>query len=276
MVFVGGLFAYSMMPGDAIKMPKTITGKLIAESAPVEDIYSMFLCLCCGQVLDKKNICCDMADEMIKFIDSQIATGISKDEVVIKAAEKYGINSIVESKRATVREELAKQNPSAFPASKISFGQAVGQKAPDFTLQSIEGTNVKLSEYKGKTVVLFFNEGSMCYPACWDQMAALGNDARFDTGDVITFSILADQKSEWEKIVSQVPKLSKAKILFDSTRAVSSAYDVLSLKSSMHPGNYPGHTYFIIDKDGIVRYTLDDPAMAIRNDKLAAEMEKLG
>ena len=72
-----------------------------------------------------------------------------------------------------------------------------------------------------------------------------------------------------------MPKLSKAKILFDSTRAVSSAYDVLSLKSSMHPGNYPGHTYFVIDRKGVVRYTLDDPVMAIRNDKLAAEIEKL-
>ncbi|MEK6887638.1 MAG: redoxin domain-containing protein [Candidatus Aenigmatarchaeota archaeon] len=273
---IGSFFAYPIISADASKVSKTITGNVIAESAPAEDIYKMFLCPCCGQVLDKKNICCEMAGEMISYIDSQLGAGLSKNEVVMKAAEKYGINSVVEPKREAVKAELAKRNPDSFPKDKLSFSQAIGQKAPDFTLQSIEGMNVKLNDYKGKIVVLFFNEGSMCYPACWDQMAALGNDARFDTDDVITFSILADQKSEWEKIVNQVPKLSKAKILFDTTRAVSSAYDVLSLKSSMHPGNYPGHTYFIIDKDGIVRYTLDDPAMAIRNDKLAAELEKLG
>ncbi len=274
-LFIGSVFAYTLMAG-ANKTEMPVMGKIIAESAPVEDVYEMFLCPCCGQPLDKNNICCGMADEMIKFIDSQLDAGLSKNEVVMKAVEKYGINSVAESKRELVKAELAKRNPNMFPSDKLSFGQAVGQKAPDFTLQSIDGSTVGLSDYKGQYVVLFFNEGSMCYPACWDQMASLGNDARFNTDDTVTFSILVDQKSEWEKIVNQVPKLSKAKILFDSTRAVSSAYDVLSLRSSMHPGNYPGHTYFIIDREGVIRYTLDDPAMAIRNDKLAAEIEKLG
>ena len=43
----------------------------------------------------------------------------------------------------------------------------------------------------------------------------------------------------------------------------------------MHKGSYPGHTYFIIDKEGIIRYTKDDPSMAIRNNELAAELAKL-
>ena len=63
---------------------------------------------------------------------------------------------------------------------KIDFAEAVGQKAPDFELELIDGTTVKLNDYLGKNVVLFFNEGSMCYPACWSQMAELGNDSRFD------------------------------------------------------------------------------------------------
>jgi peroxiredoxin Q/BCP len=32
----------------------------------------------------------------------------------------------------------------------------VGQKAPDFTVQSHEGKDVHLSDYRGKTVVLWF------------------------------------------------------------------------------------------------------------------------
>lgn len=32
----------------------------------------------------------------------------------------------------------------------------VGQTAPDFTLESGEGQKVKLSEFKGKRVVLYF------------------------------------------------------------------------------------------------------------------------
>src|SRR3989338_5332667 len=262
-VFISGYFTYGIMNSNAGKNTNTMpTANLIGISASPDDIYKMFVCPCCGQVLDKKKICCGMAREMINFIDSLIASGISNDEVIIKTAEKYGINSVVESKRAAVQE-------------KLSFFSAVGQKAPDFSLESIDGKTVKLSDYKGKNIVLFFTEGSMCYPSCWDQMSSFGNDERFNNEDTVVFSITPDQRSEWQKIIQKVPKMAKAKILFDSTRAVSSAYDVLSLASSMHKGSYPGHTYFVIDKEGIIRYTMDDPKMAIRNDELVSELSKI-
>ena len=158
---------------------------------------------------------------------------------------------------------------------KINFKEAVGQKAPDFELESIDGTLIKLSDYLGKNVVLFFNEGSMCYPACWDQMAELGNDSRFGTDNTVAFSIVTDPKSQWLDIVNKSTNLTKSKIIFDTSRSVSEAYDVLNLNSSMHPGSLPGHTYYVIDKDGIIRFTLDDPNMALANDKLISEIEKL-
>lgn len=158
---------------------------------------------------------------------------------------------------------------------KINFKEAVGQKAPDFELESIDGTLIKLSDYLGKNVVLFFNEGSMCYPACWDQMAELGNDSRFGTDNTVAFSIVTDPKSQWLDIVNKSTNLTKSKIIFDTSRSVSEAYDVLNLNSSMHPGSLPGHTYYVIDKEGIIRFTLDDPNMALANDKLISEIEKL-
>ena|SRR3989338_7739750 len=267
-MFIIGIFAYLLLA----KNNKNPTGAVSLEPVSGEEIYPLFLCACCGQPLDKNNICCGMAEEMINYIDSLVNAGLSKNEIIIKTAEKYGINSIIEPKRAEIEAELAKRNPNLFPAEKLSFNQALGKKAPEFSLEGIDGKTVKLNDYKGKYVVLFFNEGSMCYPACWNQMAELGNDERFNTNNVAAFSIVVDQKSEWERIVKRVPQLSKAKILFDAVRSVSSAYDVLSLPSSMHPGSYPGHTYFIIDKEGIVRYTLDDKNMAVWNDKLASEI----
>ncbi len=160
------------------------------------------------------------------------------------------------------------------PGSKISFDQAIGTKAPDFSLPSINGKTVKLSDYAGKNVVLFFNEGEMCYPACWQQIAAFGNDARFNSDDTIAFSIVVDTKSQWDRIRAQVSQLANANILFDKNGLVSEAYDVLSLPSSMHPGAYPGHTYIIIDKAGTIRYTLDDPQMAMRNDQIFKEINQ--
>jgi peroxiredoxin Q/BCP len=158
---------------------------------------------------------------------------------------------------------------------KIYFKEAVGKKAPDFELESIDGKTVTLRDYLGKNIVLFFNEGSMCYPACWDQIAGLGNDSRFDTESIAAFSIVTDPKSQWLDIVSKSTNLAKSKIIFDTSRSVSKAYDVLYLDSPMHPGVFPGHTYFIIDTEGIIRFTLDDPNMAIANDKLITEIEKL-
>lgn len=166
----------------------------------------------------------------------------------------------------------------------LLFKEAIGKEAPEFSLESLDGKIVKLSDFRGKVVVLFFNEGAMCYPACWEQMVAFGEDERFNSDQVVTFSIVVDPKSDWQKITAEVPQMAQAKILFDSTRAVSSAYDVLALPSSMHPagsseaahhGAFPGHTYFIIDKEGIIRYTFDDPNMAIRNDEIFAEVKKI-
>ena len=165
------------------------------------------------------------------------------------------------------------------PNGQLSVAQAasgvIGEKAPDFSLPDINGKMVKLSDLKGKNVILFFNEGQMCYPACWNQIEALGSDSRFDATNTVSYSIVVDTPSQWQDIENQMPQYKKARILFDTGRSVSSAYGVLSLASSMHPGIYPGHTYFVVDKNGVIRFFLDDPNMAIRNDQLANELNKL-
>ena len=43
----------------------------------------------------------------------------------------------------------------------------------------------------------------------------------------------------------------------------------------MHRGQFPGHTYIIVDKDGVVRFLLDDADMRIRNKELLKELDKI-
>ena len=157
--------------------------------------------------------------------------------------------------------------------ASISGGQIlsadIGKQAPAFSLQDIDGKTVSLSGYLGKkNVVLFFTEGAMCYPACWNQMAAFASDARFNSSTTQAFSVVVDTPEEWRQIISQTPEMKGASILFDTSRAVSGKYNVLNLPSSMHPGAFPGHTYFVVDKSGIIRYALDDPMMGLRNDAI--------
>ena len=155
------------------------------------------------------------------------------------------------------------------------FNALIGQTAPDFELYSYNGEKIRLQEQRGKKVVLFFTEGVMCYPSCWNQIAAFGKDEVFKKEDTVVFSIVVDTKNEWEKAIDKMPELGDSTILLDLTKSVSKEYGVLSLSSSMHKGQFPGHTYLIIDKEGIVRFIKDDVQMAVRNDELKAELEKL-
>lgn len=159
-------------------------------------------------------------------------------------------------------------------SEKLSFKTAAGKQAPNFVLKDIDGNDVELKNLRGKNVVLFFNEGLMCYPACLDQVAELGKDSRFNSENISAFSIVVDDSTSWKKAQKELPYLKTAKVLFDDGE-VSKLYDVLTLPSVMHYGRYPGHTYFIIDKEGIIRYTLDDPNMALRNDQIFSELQKL-
>ena len=165
----------------------------------------------------------------------------------------------------------ANYDPANDGISKISFSSAIGQTAPDFTLTKQDGSSFRLSDYKDKTVVLFFNEGAMCYPACWDQVASLGADKRFNNDKVVAASIMVDSKQEWDQILSSQPKYGAGMILFDVSGKVSQAYDVLNLSSSMHKGSFPGHTYVVIKK-GVISYVLDDPNMAVNNELLSLQI----
>jgi len=156
-----------------------------------------------------------------------------------------------------------------------TLDELVGKPAPDFTLESYNGDTTTLSGLKGKNVVLFFNEGLMCYPACWDQITAFGKDTEFAAKDTVVLTIVTDAKKDWKGAVEKMPALAKATVLLDTNRKVSVAYKMLSLPSSMHRGQTPGHTYVVIDKDGIVRYVRDDVQMAIRNQELLVEVGKL-
>lgn len=161
------------------------------------------------------------------------------------------------------------------PADQTVFNSLLNNPAPDFTLESYDGRKITLSSLKGKNVVLFFNEGIMCYPACWNQIVAFGKDKEFGTKNTVVLNINVDPKPDWAGAVKKMPELATGTVLLDTQRSVSSAYGVLTVESSMHRGQFPGHSYVVIDKDGVVKFVWDDPQMAVRNKEILAEIAKL-
>jgi peroxiredoxin len=163
---------------------------------------------------------------------------------------------------------------TAVAVTSEQLNSLIGKPLPDIQFTDKNGNVVTTANLKGKATVLFFNEGLMCYPACWNQMASFGSDSRFNNGEVQAYSVLVDPAKDWQKAIDKMPELAKANTLFDSGASVSKNLGLLTLPSSMHRGSLPGHTYIVVDKDGIVRYVKDDPNMAIANDLLINEIAK--
>lgn len=166
------------------------------------------------------------------------------------------------------------KNKTSTPAAAPLNG-LVNKPAPNFALADKDGKIYSLNELRGKNIILFFNEGLMCYPACWNQIVALAKDERFKNTDTVVLSVVVDSPEEWQKAIAQMPELAQATVVFDKDATVSKKLGMLKTTSSMHYGLFPGHTYVLIDKEGIVRYVFDDPNMGIHNDQLIAELEKL-
>lgn len=168
-------------------------------------------------------------------------------------------------------------HPLAAKISATPFNpdKLINKPAPDFALADKDGKIYSLNELRGKNIILFFNEGLMCYPACWSQIAALAQDERFKNADNIVLSVVADPPGEWQRAIDKMPELAEATVVFDTNAEISKKFNMLTTASSMHYGSLPGHTFVLIDKEGIIKHIFDDPNMSIHNDQLAAEIGKL-
>lgn len=191
-----------------------------------------------------------------------------------KGDEASASQQTAQTTQGAQADSMASHHGGGAAVDVTAFNSLVGKVAPDFTLESYDGKKITLSEYKGKNVILFFNEGLMCYPACWNQIAAFGKDAELGKKAVI-LNITADPKNNWKQAIDKMPELTQAMVLFDSNRQVSQTYGVLTLPSSMHKGQFPGHSYVIINKEGIIKFVRDDVQMAVRNQELSGEIDKL-
>ncbi len=151
----------------------------------------------------------------------------------------------------------------------------IGKPLPEIKLSDKNGKIYTSEDFQGRNTVLFFNEGLMCYPACWNQMALFGKDPRFNSENIQAISVVVDSARDWERAIAKMPSLAQATTMFDINAEASSQLGLLTTASSMHKGSLPGHTYILVDKNKIVRYVLDDPNMAIANDKLIKKISEL-
>ncbi|MGG0277958.1 thioredoxin-dependent thiol peroxidase [Bacillus rhizoplanae] len=126
---------------------------------------------------------------------------------------------------------------------------AVGQMAPDFTLEASNGEQVKLSDFLGKHVVLYFYPKDMT-PGCTTEACDF-RDAYgvFQKKDTVILGVSPDPANRHLKFIEKydLPFL----LLVDEQHEVAELYDVWKLKKNFGK-EYMGieRSTFLINKEG--------------------------
>ena len=133
----------------------------------------------------------------------------------------------------------------------------IGDKAPNFSALDQDGKNIKLADYAGKKLVVFFYPKAST-PGCTAEACDLNNN--FERFAALNYSILGvsadSQKAQAkfkDKFGFQYP------LLADEDKTVIQAFGVWGPKKFMGK-EYDGihRTTFIIDENGIIENIISD------------------
>ena len=146
------------------------------------------------------------------------------------------------------QEEMENAIKGVFPSltlkPKIETGPEIGNLAPDFTLQTINGQGITLNESRGKTVLLNFWVNSCA--ACVDEMPYF--QTVFDeqaNEELVVLAINCGESSQTVKSIVDGLELTFP-MLLDPDGKVCTAY------------KHGAPTTFLIDSNGIIRAIKDD------------------
>ena len=145
---------------------------------------------------------------------------------------------------------------------------SVGDIAPDFSLPGTGGRSYRLSEHRGRRIVLVFYPGDET-PVCTRQLCSYNDELqRFAELDATVLAISAQDVDSHEKFTEHHG--FSFPLLADVDKQVAAAYGVLG------PLGFVRRSVVIIDAQGVVRYvhralagltyrSVDQLAEALRN-----------
>ncbi|MFD1737037.1 peroxiredoxin family protein [Bacillus salitolerans] len=150
---------------------------------------------------------------------------------------------------------LAKEEEKVIiPANAGHYGEIiknqgfVGNSSFDFTLSTLEGKKVQLSDYKGKKVILNF-WATWC-PPCKDEMPHMQEFYDEYSEEVEILAVNLRDRERSDEAIQQFIEANHINfpILLDEKGKVTSAYKVLTIPTS-----------FFIDTQGTIQYHFIGP-----------------
>ena len=147
----------------------------------------------------------------------------------------------------------------------------IGTKAPDFELEDQNGKTHKLSDYKGKKVILYF------YPkdntsGCTKQAVGYStNKKEFEKKGIVILGVSKDSVASHKKFEEK--QNLTITILADPERKVIEAYDVWKEKKNYGKVSMGVvRTTYFIDEKGIIIKANDKVKAAEDSDKMLEEI----
>jgi thioredoxin-dependent peroxiredoxin len=131
---------------------------------------------------------------------------------------------------------------------------SVGDPAPDFELSSSSGQTIKLSDFRGKTVVLFFFPKADT-PACTMEACSFRDSYEvFKQSGAEVIGISSDSTQAQNRFAARnrLPFL----LVADPGGAVRARYGIARTL-----GLFPGRVTFVIDREGIIRHAFSSQFM---------------
>lgn len=122
---------------------------------------------------------------------------------------------------------------------------AVGTDAPAFTVKDTNGNTVSLSDFAGKTVVLYFYPKDDT-PGCTKQACSFRDaQSEYQGKDVVILGVSADDEASHQAFTQKYNL--NFPLLADTNQSLIKAYDV-------DGGGYAKRVTYVIGKDGKIIY----------------------
>tara|TARA_B100000579_G_C22689604_1_gene784345 strand:+ start:168 stop:632 length:465 start_codon:yes stop_codon:yes gene_type:complete len=129
----------------------------------------------------------------------------------------------------------------------------IGKSAPDFTLKNTEKSDVSLSDYKGKTVILAFYPGAFT-GVCDNEMCTFqDNFSKLGNSNTAVIGISVD--SPWANAEFAKKYNLEFELLSDINREVVNAYDAKFVGLGGIEGYVSANrVVIVIDNEGTIKY----------------------